>query len=280
MATQTQDRAQAMTLQFQKAQQRRAALTAAFVALYLRHKVQIENPDAVERWLALVVPKIITAHETSAVEAVKFGTELRKLEVPATAAPYDFRVIDPISEDQLRASLKAVGINPYLKKAADIRRLDDKQYDPTTKHALIEEANQVASDRVARAVARHTQNGGRKTLEENAKNDPRAFGYVRVTKADPCFFCAMLASRGLEGGLYQRDSFDASDPRFVGDGDAKVHDGCGCTLKPVYTQNDKILASNQRFTDAWYEMSGNGDSDPLTNFRRNWEGRATHLKAS
>jgi hypothetical protein len=90
----------------------------------------------------------------------------------------------------------------------------------------------------------------------------------------------MLASRGLDGGIYLRDSFDLSDPRFVGDGTAKVHDHCGCSLKPVYTRGDAILADNQKYVDMWAEFSGQGDADMLTNFRRNYEGRDPYLKAS
>lgn len=270
--------AAALTQRFRAQQSRRGALIAALVSIYLRNKVKIEDPQAVERWLQLMIPKVLEEHDLLAEAAARYGNQVRKLELGNTAVPFEFEPIRSINEDQIRASLTAVGVNSYLRKVADIRRLDEKHYDPSVKKAMIEEANEVASARVAGSVARLAQNGARRTIEDGAKNDPMTIGYVRVTKANPCYFCAMLASRGLEGGLYQRDSFDLSDPRFVGDGNAKVHDSCGCSLKPVYTRGDSILATNQKFTDMWYDMSGDGDSDALTNFRRNYEGRESHLR--
>lgn len=261
-------------------QLRRAGLLATLVSLYFRDKVAVEDPAAVERWLDLMVPKIIAQGDLLAREAAAYADAVRRDEGGRGAIdiPFKFEPIQAINEEQVRASLMAVGVKSYSKKAKQIRELDDKQFEPESKAALIAQANRVAAGRVAGSTLRLVQESPRRTLEEGAKNDPIAFGYVRVTKNDPCFFCAMLASRGLEGGIYSRDSFDASDPRFTGDGNAKVHDSCGCSLKPVYSRADTILEANQRFTDAWYEFSGAGDADALTNFRRNWEGREAYLK--
>jgi hypothetical protein len=55
--------------------------------------------------------------------------------------------------------------------------------------------------------------GGRVTLLDTIDADPAAVGWYRVTDAQPCAFCALLASRGV---VYKRDSFDQSDPRFHG----------------------------------------------------------------
>jgi hypothetical protein len=262
-----------LTLAFRQRQVRRAALISALVSIYFRKKVAIDDPDAVERWLALMVPKVLEQHDLAAQDAVHFGDTLRELEI-GHDVPFKFEPVRSLTEEQLRASLRAVGVTPFLKKQGNIRALDDKFYTPNDKVALINEANQVASERVAAAVARHTQNGARRTLEEGARNDPMTIGFVRVTKANPCFFCAMLASRGLDGGLYAEDSFDLSDPRFIGSGTAKVHDGCGCSIKPVYKRSDEILADNKKYEDMWREFSGDGDADMLTNFRRHYEGRA------
>lgn len=267
-----------LTRSFKRSQNRRAALIAALVSLYFRSKVKIEDPQAVDRFLELMVPKILEEHDSLSESAALYGNRLRKIEVPDTTVDFEFQPIRSITEEQIRESLLAVGVNSYLKKVSTIREMDPKQFDAGTKAAMIREADRVASERVASAVARHVQNGPRRTIEDNVKQDPLTIGFVRVTKAKPCFFCAMLASRGLDGGLYQQDSFDLSDPRFIGTGNAKVHDGCGCSLKPVYTRADEILAENQKFTDMWYDFAGDGDSDPLTNFRRNYEGRESHLK--
>jgi hypothetical protein len=47
-----------ITRKFRASQARRASLIAALVSIYLRRKVAIEDPSAVERFLELMVPKI------------------------------------------------------------------------------------------------------------------------------------------------------------------------------------------------------------------------------
>lgn len=78
----------------------------------------------------------------------------------------------------------------------------------------------VALVRVSGAVTRHVLDGGRKTLLASVRRDRRARGWARVTSADPCEFCAMLASRGAV--------YSASSGAF------QAHDHCGCGLEPVY----------------------------------------------
>jgi hypothetical protein len=54
--------------------------------------------------------------------------------------------------------------------------------------------------------------------------------YARVPSPNACPFCLLLATRGA---IYFRDSFsssDASSRRFNGDGGARVHFNCRCTL--------------------------------------------------
>jgi hypothetical protein len=65
----------------------------------------------------------------------------------------------------------------------------------------------------------------------------------------------MLMSRGI---VYKEDSFDDSDPRFFGPGDAKIHDHCGGSLAPAY---DRTLSPElQKFKDLW--ESGKWDPAP------------------
>lgn len=78
----------------------------------------------------------------------------------------------------------------------------------------------VALVRVSGAVTRHVLDGGRETLLASVRNDRRTRGWARVTSAEPCEFCTMLASRG---GVYTATS-----------GVFQAHDHCGCSLEPQF----------------------------------------------
>jgi hypothetical protein len=149
----------------------------------------------------------------------------------------------------------------------DIRRLDAP---PAQKQALITEARQVTTKKIASAVVRHAQAGGRETIYRATEEDRVALGWIRVTRAKPCAFCAMLASRGLQYRSFKEGSFAESDARFVGDGDAKVHDGCGCSLKPVYAKNDPLVERTAEFADMWSRW-GAGGGDAALRFRRGYD---------
>lgn len=276
------------------AQTRRAALVATLVLQYWRTRVDVNDPASVERWLDLLVPRILNERLRLASTAQVYGDRLRALEVPDVRDGYKFPAASALDPAAVRTSLAVTGPVAVRKKVEKARAFDFEQIRiaddtaPDEREALermqrgrvalpeyvMADAKREAEKTIAGAVLRHVQSGSREVMVEGAVRDRVALGWVRVTKGDPCYFCAMLASRGLEnGGVYDVDSFDRSDPRFVGTGTAKVHDSCGCGMKAVYTQRDEILLANKRFADQWYEFSG-GKGDPLINFRRGYEGRA------
>jgi hypothetical protein len=247
-----------------------AAKVAAYVAGQYRRRVNFKDQSSFDAWLDLVLPKIFEGHEKSADLGVRFANDMRELELPDLRDGFKFEPITSINRAQLATSLAVVGPVRQNKKADEIAQMD---ISPIMEKAMLTQAKRDAEKEVAGATLRHVQNGGRRSVENGISEDKVALGYVRVTRENPCFFCAMLASRGLEYGVYGEDSFDRSDARFVGPGDAKVHDRCQCSLKPVYRPDDEVLADNARFEAMWYDLSGQGDADPMTNFRRNYEGR-------
>jgi hypothetical protein len=87
------------------------------------------------------------------------------------------------------------------------------------KHA---NAGRVALVRVSGAVTRRMLDGGRETLLVSVRRDRRAQGWAQVTSAEPCEFCAMLASRGV---VYTATS-----------GVFQAHDHCGCGLEPRFAR--------------------------------------------
>ena len=244
----------ALTEAHRAAQARRAALIAALVAKWYQSRVNVEDPASIDRWLELLVPKILGERRTSASLAATYADSLRKLELPKATDGFRFEPLGDLDAAVVRASLSAVGVTPVQSKIAEIKALPEPGgktrvgYSPADKQALIDQANEAATKRVAGSVMRHVQNGSRDTLLEGVKRDPVALGYVRVTKGDACYFCAMLASRGL---VYDKDSFDETNARFAGAHNVKVHDWCACSLKPAYRRDDEMLDQSKEWRSMW-----------------------------
>jgi hypothetical protein len=251
----------ALTETYRRLQARRAAAIAALVAYYYRSKVKVEDPQSIARWLDIMIPKVLDEHDFLADRAAVYGNKLRRLEMPGPQG-YEFTPRVGAVAEQIERSLRYLGPESNLAKVKKIRELD---LPPLSKQVLIQEAREMSTRKVGGAVARHVQNGGRQTLYDNILEDPVALGYIRVTKQDPCYFCAMLASRGI---VYGEDSFDLADPRFTGSGNAKVHDSCACSLKPVYDSQDPMLVDVANFEALWYQSDGTA-----LGFRRMYEGR-------
>lgn len=265
MATATEVRR--LTSAYRSYQVQRAALVATLVAAYYRSKVDPEDAVAVETWLDLMIPRILGRHDDVAKVAAKYASTVRHLELPSEPK-VEFTPSLGAIEDQVRKSLLVVGPGDYMNKMREIRSLD---VSPAQEKALIRDAKEVTARKIAASTVRHIQNGGRQTLIDASRADRVALGYVRVTRDKPCFFCAMLASRGL---TFAEDSFADSDPRFTGAGTAKVHDECQCTMKPVYhREGDPFLRDTQKFTDMWTEWGagGRGETDAILRFRRGYD---------
>lgn len=258
----------ALTSAFKQQQNAEAAKIAALIALYYRTRVQVEDEDSVNAWLALVIPRLIAVSDRGARAAATYFAAMRRVEVPTAgdfAATPALGMVDP----GVRASLQKVGPFDYMNKMADIKRRD---LPPAQQRALINKAKEVTAAKLAAATVRHAQSGGRQTIHESAARDDVALGWVRVTAAKPCFFCAMLASRGLRYRAFKEGSFDMSDARFSGDGDAKVHDDCQCALKPVYATNDPLVDRTEKFADMWERWgAGGGGQDAVVRFRRGYD---------
>lgn len=119
--------------------------------------------------------------------------------------------------------------------------------------------------------------GGRQVLETEVRRGNGPVGYARVVDADPCPFCAMLASRGLYFAgeespgalLYRSDSFGDANARFVGDGRFKVHDGCCCTMEAVYMRGGKIdlPGKGNELAKEWAQVAA-GQDDPWLAWQR------------
>ena len=208
-------------------------------------------------WLSKSVPVIERARRQAAQLGQGFYQANRRLEIP-NAKSLTLPRLPEMNREQVTSSLWVVGPREYV----DMGKAVDDIFDEET------------INRIVGAADRHVQNGGREAIEGAYERDPEAVGYYRIEDGDPCFFCAMLMSRGV---VYKEDSFDSSDPRFFGPGEAKVHDHCGGSLAPSYDRTVQYPPSAKPHWDLWQELTGkdrNGKPiDPATEFRQRYEGR-------
>lgn len=204
--------------------------------------VEGDDDEMIPRWLAALVALMRRQGQISGRLAQQYMAAYRVAELGLGGAPFTLPEPRDINEEQVITSMMVTGPVAFRKASerAGVERL-----------ALTSDAARKVMESNARAVQRHVANVGRDLIEDVALTDRACRGHVRVTDGDPCYFCAMLASRGP---VYEDDSFDESDPRFEGPGNHKVHDGCGCLLVPVYGPAP-ILAQTRMYEKRWIEAS-------------------------
>lgn len=257
--------AEALTLQQKAAQNRQAAQVAAAITAYYLTQVDPTSPVSVERWVELAVQALIKASDDGARSAATYATILRRLEVP-DATPFTPRAATGRVDEGVSKPLLMAGPYDYMNRLAEIER------DPE-KANRVEAAKRTIKEETAEAVAanavRFAQMGARQTIFDVSSEDAVALGWVRVTSEDPCWFCAMLASRGLQYRAFKEGAFEESNERFEGTGTAKVHNSCRCHLKPVYFETDKRVKKTEEYAEMWNAFtSGDMSSkDNLNNFR-------------
>ncbi|HEX5511619.1 MAG TPA: hypothetical protein VFX41_07865 [Actinomycetales bacterium] len=239
-------------------------------------------------WLDKSTDAVVAGWRKSIDLSLAYTTTVRRLQAPRAAAPELPRIEIPNrmrdvsvianeprllvpNYEQIRKSLAYTGLKGAVvglqKTPQDIKPLagDDTPMSPADRNLMDatnrllakrrQEAFEKAGAAATGAALRHVFNGGREAVKKAIKLDARvARGYVRVARIGCCYFCAMLASRGP---VYGKDSFDESDPRFLGDEGTKhkVHDFCRCALRPVYTSSAMEWPNNSLDYDELWRRS-------------------------
>ena len=179
----------------------------------------------------------------------------------AAAAPGSVRLVVPLElpEERLFANVDATGIGAYSRAVRA--------------GATPGKAGEVAAVNLSGAGSRLVLEGGRSVVAETAKDDADALGWARVTDADPCSWCLMLASRGAvyrSAGTAGRLKND----RFVGDGQFKFHDHCSCAAAPVWDPRDAVLDRADDLYTQWLEVTaGHSGQDAIRVWRRYWDAK-------
>jgi hypothetical protein len=99
----------------------------------------------------------------------------------------------------------------------------------------------VAGAATLRVAKRLVLESSRQRLISLTESDKRARGWSRVSDGAPCAFCAMLVSRG--------PVYSGGTANF------RAHNGCGCSVAPVF-ENDKTggwSPQARKLADLWKE---------------------------
>lgn len=234
-----------------------------------------ENPERNQpTWLSFMLRLVRRDRTQSARYAIDYLSAYREIEgvtIPFTPTLPDF------PDEQVITSLQVMGPVALRRKLAEVFEVPEGQEPPpAARLAPSSETARVLQAGLARSAQRHALNGGRDVVDQGLTQDPAAKGYVRVTDGDPCFFCAVLASRGA---VYASESFEDSDPRFSGPGNQKVHDGCGCSLVPVYDfdPNNPLIERSRDYQQLWADTGGKlSGPAAIREFRRAYEKRGEY----
>lgn len=246
------------------------ALVLAIQTLFLRVIDPLSIQTSAAAFINRAVPLVVQARARSITLAMAFYSRFRAVESPGLPA-ISFPTLPDLPRDQIVTSLSVTGPVALRNRLSKIQALTTSPQPPAL---LVQRAMTSSAAGAAGAAGRHARDGGRDLIEQASKADPVSIGYVRITRGrDTCYYCAMLASRGP---VYKNDSFDESDPRFIGPGNAKVHDHCHCNLAPVYKRNSPILTQSAEAEQVWIDSQNQRKpgEDPIHAFRRVWENRA------
>lgn len=189
-------------------------------------------------WLRAIEPLIVRQFGRSSSLAANYYQAFRMVEIGA-AEPVTLAA-PTLDWAQVSTSLAVTG--PIAVKTQ------------MTRGVPLADALERAAATSARAALRHSLNGGRTTIVETARADPKALGWARATSGKPCAFCAMLAGRGA---VYFSDET----------ADFQPHDGCSCTPEPVYGRDVPLPGDGDRWAQLYADQA-KGSSDPLNAFRR------------
>lgn len=218
---------------------------------------------AANDWLNRSARVLAAGRRASAALSRTYYRSVRRDEAPG-APSLTIPALEPVDE-QLRSSLWFVGPYDYLDGA---EREKNPGWTPTDDKRI---------GLITNSTKRLTLDGGRGQIQAAIKADPVAVGWSReVRSSNPCWLCVMLASRGI---VYSEDSFDASDPRFIGtDSDVKVHDGCSCGFTAHFTgKRGDHPGKTAEWEQAWLSRPGvdpnRPDDTEQKAFRRYWEAR-------
>jgi hypothetical protein len=234
-----------------------ATLTRDLVHL-LRALFQTSNPGPSWQTVRTAVAALIVSRRQQSIDLATMFYRTERLEA-GIRTPFTPVVPDPLPDEQVLKTIDATGISAYQRSLRG--------------GATPQQAVDRAAVTLSGSSSRLALDGGRAVIDQSVQDDDEAIGWVRVTDAAPCPWCLMMASRGAvyhsaETAGKERNS------HFIGDGDFKWHDHCGCIAKPVWDPNDPHLVRADELYDQWVQVtSGHSGQAAVNAWRRHWENR-------
>lgn len=203
--------------------------------------VNIDKALTEDEWTAAVLIVLGDAHDVSAEVARRYYQGYRAAELRTFELVREFGVVT-FQTQAARSALSA--------QLGRLRELIGAGVDPVEAVRRVGKAH-------TREMVEYALDGGRNTIINTVQSDRRALGWYRVTDADPCAFCALLASRGAVYKSQQSASFGS-------------HPSCGCTAEPAFTL-DKFRDDRSKQWNDLYRTATRGHRDKLNAFRRAFE---------
>lgn len=176
------------------------------------------------------------------------------------------RTVDPVlaewNTDQVLTSLRVTGPVAFKQAIAD-------GHDET-------QARNIMAKRMAGAAERVVLRGERDTVMATVESSDEIVGWRRVPDDDPCFWCAMLVSRGAVYSS-RASATQVVGRRGVARGNqalgASYHDHCQCTAVPLYEHEDEppeVADLYQQWLDV---TAGKSGEQALRAWRQYWDER-------
>lgn len=229
--------------------------------------------DTFPQWLRMMSMLIVRSRGQSAAAAARTYQSIRARELGDLGSDRLIKLAPAPDPQWLQRALGYAGPGLLQRPLPARPELDDMDW-----AAAADAEERAQSDRALTAVtataARIALDGGQRTTVDTALADPKARAWYRETDGNACSFCAMLASRGPVYGS-QAAAGTRADPRFYGPGEFKVHNLCGCDVKPWFGGAQQLPDSTRRYSALWGSATGGLSGDKARNaFRRAIESRA------
>lgn len=229
-------------------------------------------------WIDIAVGAIEAGQRRSTGLANLYTERVRQLTAP-TAPLWTPPPPRPPTAEQIRTSVEFVAVKELGRDLYALQKsVEDEEDVESAERTVAGRQRQLADAAITRAAGtaiRYVTTAGQDQVKLAVQEDEVAIGWVRTTKPGCCHFCAMLASRGR---VYKEDSFELSNRQFkdAEDGtisEQKVHDNCGCGLRPVYTNAAGLPERSEELSELWAESQRQRrrDESAINAFRRAYE---------
>ena len=226
--------------QYRRAQAQLAATLTRDLVLLLRVLFQPGNPGPAWQAVRTAVAALIADRRRQSADAAVAFYRAERL-AAGVRSPFTPTTPAALPAEQVLAAVDATGIAAFaraLRAGASPQQALDR-----------------AAVMLSGSASRLALDGGRTVVDTSVRSDDAAIGWIRVTDADPCPWCLMMAGRGA--AFQSADSAGrAKNAQFVGDGQAKWHDHCGCIAVPVWDPDDPRLARADDLYDQWVQVTG------------------------